>query len=118
MNRREFIRTLATTTLAGLALIGLPVIRASASLTPSRGYFRSIRLRRTFQGTVDGRILERADLDQTWQQVISFGGQYEIHSIVERQGNLFAELGFQGYSFFLKSQDGRLWLTTASIPAA
>lgn len=118
MNRRAFIRTLATTTLAGLAAITLPVIRASAGLAPSQGYLKSSRLGQTFQGTVDGRILETQDNGQSWRPVVNFGSQYAIHTMVERQGGLYLEVRFQGYPFFLKSKDGRLWLTASSIPAA
>ncbi len=118
MNRRAFIRTLATTTLAGLAVVILPVIRASAGLAPSQGYLKSSRLGRTFQGTVDGRILETRDNGQSWRPVVKFGSQYAIHALLERPEGLYLEVRFQGYPFFLKSQDGRLWRTTPSIPAA
>ncbi len=118
MNRRTFIKTLLTTSVAGLAVIGLPVIRASASLSPSRGYLSSQSRGRSFQGTIDGRLFESQDQGQTWRQIFNFGDQLSVLGIHERQGNLYLELGIQSYSFFLKSQDGRVWLTTPSIPAA
>ncbi len=117
MNRRNFIKTLLTTTLAGLAVITLPIIRASASLNPTRGYLKSQRLGRSFQGTVDGRLLESADEGQTWRPLFNFGSHLSVLGIYERQGSLYLEMGVQGYSFYLKSQDGRAWLTTSAIPA-
>jgi hypothetical protein len=117
MNRRNFIKTLLNTTLAGLAVITLPIIRASASLNPSRGYLISKRLGRSFQGTVDGQLLESLDEDQTWRHLFNFGSHVSVLGMYERQGSLYLELGVQRFSFFLKSPDGRVWLTTAAIPA-
>ena len=118
MNRRAFIKSVALTSLAGFAAISMPTLQASAGLTPPPAEV-SIKARgRMVKGTRDGRLFESLDGGNTWRALVNFGPQCPILEIQQRRGALYARVGFQRYSFLLKSADGRTWITTNAIPAA
>ncbi len=64
-----------------------------------------------YKGTNDGRVLESVDGGKTWQQVANFGSQCAIQSLSNRQGQLQAWIGIEGYRFSLTSTDARIWYT-------
>jgi hypothetical protein len=74
--------------------------------------------RRRFRGTPYGRILESPDGGQSWRSVANFGEHCAILRMFEHQGQIYAEVGIQGYSFFLRSPDASIWYTTDPVPAA
>ena len=118
MNRRAFIKGVALSSLAGVAAISMPTLQASASLTPPPAEVRVNALGRIVKGTRDGQVFESLDGGSSWQALVNFGPQCPILEIQQRQGALYARVGFQRYSFLLKSADGRTWRTVNALPAA
>ena len=70
------------------------------------------------RGTRDGQLQESLDGGLTWKRVFDFGSHCAVLGICERQGQIYAEVGLQQYSFFVKSTDARQWVTAPFIPAA
>ncbi len=103
MNRRRF--------LIGSAQVGLGVLVAAA--LPGNVYAepQARALGRLYKGTFDGQILESLDNGQTWQRVMNFGSHLAVWQVLEKSGQLYAEVGIQRYSFWLRSADARQWLT-------
>ncbi len=100
MNRRNFLTGIAAVSLAGLITIVLPT-KAQAQTNG-----------KIFRGTAEGQIFESLDGGQTWQQTANFGQNYPVLNLFEDDDVLYAQLGFQGYHFWLTSQEARIWRTT------
>ena len=115
MNRRAFLHRFIRNSLAAFAVAALPLVRASASLTPAHGYLDSRRLGRRFQGTIQGRLLESLDSGRTWRQAAYFGSQVEVLRVYEGGSTLYLDLSIQGHPFTLKSPDGHHWWTAPAV---
>ena len=108
MNRRSFLIGIAKVTLSGIAVAALPgSLMAAVRLADPE----AIALGKLFKGTRNGRVLESLDGGQTWQPRANFGKHCAVLALVERQGQLWAQIGLQGYSFFLTTSDARTWYT-------
>lgn len=103
MNRRSF--------LIGTAKVALGV--AVAAALPGNVYAepQARAFGRLYKGTFDGRILESLDNGQTWQRVMNFGPHLVVWQVREKSGQLYAQIGLQRHSFWLKSADARQWVT-------
>jgi hypothetical protein len=118
MNRRNFLKGVAQASLVGAAALVSPTLPVSMRLDASPAFVQTDALMRKFRGTPDGRILESFDGGKTWRPTANFGRHCSILAILERQGQLYTQVGIQGYSFFLSSPDGRVWRTAGWVPAA
>jgi hypothetical protein len=97
---------------AGLATGALLLAPVVAEGADSYSSAQTDALGKKYRGTRDGRVLESVDGGRTWQQVASFGSHCAVQALSNRQGQLRARIGVQGYSFALISADARLWRTT------
>jgi hypothetical protein len=118
MNRRAFIKGVALSSLAGFAAISTPTLQASAGLTSPPAEVQVKTPGRMVKGTRAGQLFESLDGGSSWRPLVNFGPQYPILEIQQRQGALYARVGFQRYSFLLKSADGHTWRTVNALPAA
>ena len=113
MNRRDFLHSAATVSLATLVGVGLPGLRAVTRRESSSGNSGQVALSSgRFKGTPDGRIFESPDGGKTWQLRADFGAHCAIPEVFESQGKIYARIMVQGYSFLIKSSDARFWYTT------
>jgi len=113
MNRRDFLHSAATVSLATLVGVGVPGLRAATageSLSGNGGQVAPSGGR--FKGTPYGRIFESLDGGKTWQLRADFGAHCAIPEVFESQGKIYARIMVQGYSFLIKSSDARFWYTT------
>ena len=108
MNRRDFM---TQASMAGLAMLALPLIPASAHSTTSPAFIQAEVMGRKLKGTRDGRVLESLDGGQTWLPRANFGKHCAVLALGERQGQLWAQVGLQGHSFYLTSSDALMWYT-------
>ena len=114
MNRRGFLKRTGQGCLAGFLAVTVPVaVQAGALAVPSPAQMGSF----LYKGTVDGQILESGDGGATWHTRANFGADFAIRQVVRSGDRLYAEVGFQGHSFMLKSQDGGVWFTADWVPA-
>jgi hypothetical protein len=115
MNRRDFLKRVAQTSLTAMAAVMLSQLQGSsrgASLADIQATVDGKR----FRGTSDGRILQSLDGGRTWQPRANFGKQCAILEIYERNGKIYAHVGIQAYSFVAESRDGRIWYTLNWVP--
>jgi hypothetical protein len=98
MNRREFV-TMMALSLVGIVAGGVP----TAAQAKSRGGM--------IKGTADGKILASADAGKSWQIKADFGPDISVLDIRQDGPYAYAQLGFQSYSFWLRSSDGAKWWT-------
>jgi photosystem II stability/assembly factor-like uncharacterized protein len=115
MNRRDFLKTVAQTSLTALAAVTLPQLQGSVRAA-SPVDIRTVAGNRKLLGTLDGRIFESLDGGKTWQPRANFGGQCSILDIYERNGKIYAQVGIGRYSFVVESRDGRTWYTLNWVP--
>lgn len=100
MNRREFLTVTGIVVLTGLVGFSKPQT-AEAQF-----------LRKLYQGTTDGKLLESTDGGKTWHQVVNFGEQYTINKVtVDRSGTIYVQLGYMGGTFDLYSPNLLIWWT-------
>jgi len=116
VNRRNFLKQAAITSLAAVTAVGLPKLQVGAHRGTSPAGFQTDAGSKRLQGTSDGRILESPDGGKTWQPRANFGKQCSILEIYERNGKLYARVGIQGYDFIVESRDGRTWYTLNWVP--
>jgi hypothetical protein len=106
MNRREFLKGVATVSLAGsLATLLSANVQADAGA-------------RLYKGTAEGKILESDDGGRSWQVTANFGKTCPIWGVYSDRGELYAEMGASPQRFFLKSSDGRTWYTSGWQPVS
>jgi hypothetical protein len=115
MNRRDFLKTVAQTSLTAIAVVALPQLRGSTRST-SPIDVRTVAGSRKLLGASDGRILESLDRGKTWLPRANFGEQCSILDIYERNGKIYAQVGIGRYSFVVESRDGRTWYTLNWVP--
>jgi hypothetical protein len=133
LNRRDFLKHVSQFALAasvGAIFPGVILTKGNAaspgsflanSVTPALPAGHTLVTsapNRLLRGLFDGRILESIDRGKTWRTVANFGRDCKIADIVERKGQFYVRVVFQGYSFFLKSRDGKVWWTANRIPTA
>jgi len=112
MNRRHFLIGIAKVTLSGIAVAALP---GSMMVAVRAADPEATALGKLFKGTRDGRVFESLDGGQTWQPRANFGKHCAILALAEHQGQLWAQVGLQGHSFYLTSSDARTWRTVPQI---
>ena len=110
MNRRSLLKKLAFSTLAGLTVVAAPSVMR---WLPSNVSAQLNVLGHAVQGTRDGLVRASQDGGKTWQPWMNFGPHCAVQSFAERDGLLYAQVGIQGFSFWVKTGDGRTWLTVA-----
>jgi hypothetical protein len=108
MNRRDFLKSMSV----GLAVAVLPTAFTRVPVKAATAQVSASGSKRKLTGTTDGRILESLDSGRTWHQVAYFGSQCSVRKVSDGQGQVSAQIGFQGHSFMLKSADARTWRTT------
>jgi hypothetical protein len=107
MDRRIFLKGMAV----GLGVFAFPSFQTGSLLNASSGFVEASVLGRLFRGTRDGQILESLDHGRTWNPIANFGNHCSIRAILERETEIYTEVGLQGYSFYLRSPDARTWYT-------
>jgi len=112
MNRRSFLIGIAKVTLSGIAVAALP---GSLMVAVRAADPEAAALGKLFKGTRDGRVLESLDGGQTWQPRANFGKHCAILALAEHQGQLWAQVGLLGHSFYLTSSDALTWYTVPQI---
>ncbi len=115
MNRRDFLKSMAGVSLTWLAMPVMPALPVAARVNTAPALLHSQTLNRTFKGTLDGLILESRDGGATWRTIANFGSHCSIQALLERQGNVYAQVGVQANSFLLGSADARMWRTTNRV---
>ena len=115
MNRRDFLKKVAQTSLTAMAAVMLPQLRSSAG-GASPVDIRTSAGGKKLLGTLDGRVLESLDSGKTWLPTANFGRQCSILEIYERNGKIYAHVGIQAHSFVAESRDGRAWYTLNWVP--
>ena len=113
LNRRDFLKVMAQISTAGLTLATLAELPTRMSLDVSPAPVQAEALGRKFRGTSDGRVFESLDGGKTWQLIANFGKHCSILTLVERQGQIYAQIGVQGYRFLLRSPNARRWYTAS-----
>ena len=113
MNRRSFLKVMAQVSTTGLALAMLVELPARTAFDASRAPVQTQALGKEFRGTSDGRVFESLDGGKTWQLIANFGKHCSILALLERQGQVYAQIGVQGYSFLIRSPNARLWYTAS-----
>jgi hypothetical protein len=115
MNRRDFLKRVAQTSLTAIAAVTLPQLQGSARGASPVDIQTSAGGKKLL-GTLDGRIFESLDSGKTWQPRANFGKQCSILEIYERNGKIYAQVGIGSYSFVAESRDGRTWYTLNWAP--
>ena len=115
MNRRDFLKRVAQTSLTAMAAVTLPQLRSSAG-GASPVDIRTSAGGKKLLGTLDGRIFESLDSGKTWQPRADFGKQCSIQEIYERNGKIYAQVGIGRYSFVVESRNVRTWYTLNWVP--
>ncbi len=113
LNRRDFLKVMAQISTTGLTLALLAGLPARMSLNVSPAPVQAEALGRKFRGTSDGRVFESLDGGRTWQLIANFGEHCSILTLFERQSQVYAQIGVQGYSFLVRSPNARLWYTAS-----
>jgi hypothetical protein len=110
VQRRHFLKMLG----AGLAA----VTTISVSSAPLNSWFLTPQLPAQTEfgacqvrGTAGGQILQSRDEGQTWQALVSFGSHCAVQNLHTLNGQIFAQLSVQGYTFWLQSADAKIWRT-------
>ena len=112
-NRRDFLKVVAQISTTGLTLAILAGLPAGISPVASPASVQIEALGRKFKGTPDGRNFESLDGGKTWQLIANFGAHCSILTLLGRQGQVYAQIGVQGYSFLVRSPNARLWYTAS-----
>jgi hypothetical protein len=99
MNRRVFLTSLGTLSVAGFAAAALPATLQAGGDIPR------------FKVVGSGRLLVSNDGGRTWHPSIHLGPDVTVTGISREGQDTHLALSFQGHAFALRSADGIKWRT-------
>jgi hypothetical protein len=102
MDRRKFL----SIALAGVVAFFIP--SQTQAMIASRFY----------KGTSTGQILGSSEEGAPWEVKVNLGPEYTVLGVYQRGDELYAQVKYQDFVFFLKSSDGTTWYTSAYTPPA
>jgi hypothetical protein len=97
MNRRDFVKNIATLSLGSCLTVNLPTIPQAQAAG------------KMFKGSAEGQIFESTNGGQTWRPIANFGPACPIVNVFQNGPQLYAEVGCQNHTFFITSTDARSW---------
>lgn len=102
MNRREFIFSLAPTSLVGVL-----------NLTPGKLLFKNIPIQIEFHGKLlkaeNGKILIADDAGLRWAESANFGAECQVKELCKDSRHVYARMNYKRHAFTLWSEDGMKW---------
>lgn len=108
LSRRDFLKVTGFVSTSGTALSVTGALEQSFRLfADPQISFGGMLIR----GTAQGIILSSKDDGKTWQSLVNFGKQQSITQLEQKNGQLYANLSLDGHQYWLKSLDGKRWLT-------
>ena len=99
MNRRVFLRSLGTLSVAGFAAAARPATVQTGANT------------QRFKVVGSGRLLVSDDGGRTWQPSVNLSPELAVTGLSREGQDIHLALSFQGHSFALRSTDGIRWRT-------
>lgn len=108
LSRRDLLKLTGFVSASGTALSVIGAIEHGIRLfADPQISFNGMLIR----GTAQGVILSSIDDGKSWQELANLGDQQSITQLEQADGQLYANLSLGGYRFWLKSLDGKRWLT-------
>lgn len=103
MDRRDFLTVFGQTSLASVVILGTPkFLRAKA---PEQIEFKGMLFKRMENGKIHFSI----DNGVTWDVTVNFGADRRIQRLYSNRQYIYAQINHQGYTFTLRSIDGKKW---------